>query len=144
MLNMLLFLLKCGLQGTICSFFFRFSDNHGHKSLPNFQTIINTYITQDNVPPLPPQSMLSHRQCITTQSKKFQALVQLHEILNEPYFEWSFWFTKTTLIVGGGGIWEKTIAILFFLSTTIQSSVKWFITNLDMYHLLAKIFWPWL
>ena len=75
--------------------------------MPTFQTIINTYITQDNVPPLPPQSMLSHRQSITTQSKKLQALVQLHGILNEPYFEWSFWMIlfiyQNNLDCGGRG-----------------------------------------
>ena len=132
----------------ILFFIFRFSDNHGHKSLPTFQTIINTYTTQDNVPPLPPQSMLSHRPSITTQSKKLQALVQLHGILNEPYFEWSFWMIlliyQNNLDCGGRGIWEKTTAVLFFLCTIIQLSVKWFITNLDMNHVLAKIFWPWL
>ena len=107
----MLFVLKEALYHVyikgILFFIFRFSDNHGHKSLPTFQTIINTYITQDNVPPLPPQSMLSHRPSITTQSKKLQALVQLHGILNEPYFEWSFWMIlliyQNNLDCGGRG-----------------------------------------
>ena len=107
----MLFVLKEALYHVcikrVLFFIFRFSDNHGHKSLPTFQTIINTYITQDNVPPLPPQSMLSHRPSITTQSKKLQALVQLHGILNEPYFEWSFWMIllmyQNNLDCGGRG-----------------------------------------
>ena len=104
----------------ILFFIFRFSDNHGHKSLPTFQTIINTYITQDNVPPLPPQSMLSHRPSITTQSKKLQALVQLHGILNEPYFEWSFWMIlliyQNNLDCGGrGDMGENNSRLILFV-----------------------------